>query len=205
MDDSFLTIKQSGQAVFKDRNSRFIGHVFPVVSETQVKDIQAQLRKEYYDARHHCFAYIIGYQKEIFRSSDDGEPSGSAGKPIHNQLLSAGVTNVLAVVVRYFGGTKLGVPGLINAYKTATRMALDEALIVEKHTAHTLNLAFTYPEINSVMQIIQTDGVKIMNQVFDNQCSMNLLVRDSMIHIIVSKLSNAGISCNISGDPSDYE
>ncbi|HBG69712.1 MAG: hypothetical protein A2W93_01115 [Bacteroidetes bacterium GWF2_43_63] len=198
MADVFLTIQKPAQATFKDRNSRFIGLVFPVDNETQVKEIQAQLRKEYYDARHHCFAYILGFEKEIFRANDDGEPSGSAGKPIHNQLLSSGVTNVLAVVVRYFGGTKLGVPGLIHAYKTATSLALDEAGIVEKHTARTLQLSFTYPEINTVMQIVQTDGVKIQSQIFDNNCSMELLARESIINIISSKLEKAGITCEIS-------
>ena len=197
MDDVFLTIQKAAQATFKDRNSRFIGHVFPVDNEAQVKEIQAQLRKEYYDARHHCFAYVIGFEKEIFRANDDGEPSGSAGKPIHNQLLSSGVTNVLAVVVRYFGGTKLGVPGLINAYKTAAKLALDEAGIIEKHTARTLQLSFTYPEINSVMQIVQTDGIKIQNQIFDNNCSMELLVRESIINTVSSKLEKAGIACEI--------
>lgn len=197
MAESFFTISKAAQATFKDRNSRFIGLVFPVENETQVKDIQAQLRKEYYDARHHCFAYIIGFDKEVFRANDDGEPSGSAGKPIHNQLLSSGVTNVLAVVVRYFGGTKLGVPGLINAYKTATKMALDEAGVVEKFTARRMQLGFTYPEINAVMQIVQTDGVKILEQLFDNNCSMELLVKESMTNLISSKLEKAGISCEI--------
>lgn len=197
MADTFLTIKQAAQATFKDRNSRFIGHVFPVENEAQIKEFQAQLRKEYYDARHHCFAYILGFDKEIFRANDDGEPSGSAGKPIHNQLLSSGVTNVLAVVVRYFGGTKLGVPGLINAYKTATKLALDEAGIVEKYTARKLSLRFTYPEINTVMQLVQTDGVKISAQVFDNDCSMELLVRDSIITTLSSKLDKADISNEI--------
>jgi len=197
MADAFFTIKQAAQATFKDRNSRFIGLVFPVENETQIKEIQAQLRKEYYDARHHCFAYILGFEKEIFRANDDGEPSGSAGKPIHNQLLSSGVTNILAVVVRYFGGTKLGVPGLINAYKTATKLALDEAGIVEKCTARKMVLRFTYPEINTVMQIVQADGVKIHQQVFDNDCSMELLVRESITNTVSSKLEKAGIACEI--------
>jgi len=197
MADVFFTIKQAAQATFKDRNSRFIGLVFPVENETQIKEIQAQLRKEYYDARHHCFAYILGFEKEIFRANDDGEPSGSAGKPIHNQLLSSGVTNILAVVVRYFGGTKLGVPGLINAYKTATKLALDEAGIVEKCTATARILRFTYPEINTVMQMVQADGVKIQQQIFDNDCSMDLLVRESIIETLSSKLEKAGISTDI--------
>ena len=178
MGDSFLTIEKHGQATFKDRNSRFIGHVFPASNEAEIKEIQSQLKKEYFDARHHCYAYILGFKKEISRSNDDGEPSGSAGKPIFNQLLSHDVTNILAVVIRYFGGTKLGVPGLINAYKTATKMALSETNIIEKYMSNVLHLEFSYPEISKVMNI-------------------NCAIRISFMDLITSKLKNAGVLYNV--------
>ncbi|PKP03060.1 MAG: YigZ family protein [Bacteroidetes bacterium HGW-Bacteroidetes-6] len=197
MVDSFFTIEKSARAQFKDRNSRFIGLVFPVNTEEEIKEIQQQLRKEFYDARHHCFAWIIGFDGSSFRANDDGEPSGSAGKPIYNQLLSANATNILAVVVRYFGGTKLGVPGLINAYKTATKLALDEAGIVEKFTARKISLSFTYPEVNTVMQIVQADGIKVLDQQFDMRCTMGIVVKNSITETISGKLKKAGITLNI--------
>ncbi len=195
MVDSFFTIEKSARAQFKDRNSRFIGLVFPVSCEEEIKEIQQQLRKEFYDARHHCFAWIIGFDGSSFRANDDGEPSGSAGKPIYNQLLSANVTNILAVVVRYFGGTKLGVPGLINAYKTATKLALDESGIVEKFTARKMTLSFNYPEVNTVMQIVQTEGIKVLDQQFDMLCTMEIVVKCSIAEMVSGKLEKAGIAC----------
>lgn len=200
MIDSFFTIAKKAIAQFKDRNSRFIGLVFPVTSEKEIKDIQAALRKEYFDARHHCYAYILGYDKAIQKSNDDGEPSGSAGKPMLNQLFSAGVTNTLAVVIRYFGGTKLGVPGLINAYKTATKMAIEEAGVIEKHCALHCILKFSYPEINTVMQIIQNDFVKTISQQFDNQCEIEMKVKTVATETIISKLEKAGISVQTSSE-----
>ena len=131
-DDSYKTIVNHSEGFFKDRGSKFISHAYPVKTEEDVKGILAQLRKDYYDARHHCYSYILNPDKSAFRINDDGEPSGSAGKPIHGQLLSYDLTNILVVVIRYFGGTKLGIPGLINAYREATRDALNQTEIIKK-------------------------------------------------------------------------
>lgn len=193
MINSFLTIKAEGRAQFKDRNSRFIGLVFPVASEEEVKIIQQQLRKEFHDARHHCYAYILGFEKDRYRANDDGEPSGSAGKPIYNQLLSASITNVLCVVVRYFGGAKLGVPGLINAYKIATRLAIEEAGIKKCFIAKKLKLNFPYEKINTAMQIAGSDFVKIISQDFDTNCKMELHVKIFEFEQTVKILSVSGI------------
>lgn len=193
MINSFLTVKTESRAQFKDRNSRFIGLIFPVQSEEEVKIIQQQLRKEFYDARHHCYAYILGFEKDRYRANDDGEPSGSAGKPIYNQLLSAGITNVLCVVVRYFGGTKLGVPGLINAYKIAARLAIEDAGIIECFIAKKLSLKFPYEKINTAMQLADSNSVKIISQDFDMNCKMELHVKIDELELAVKKLSSAGI------------
>ena len=131
-DDLYKTILKPAESNLRDHASKFIGYLYPVRNEEEIKNILSELKKQYYDATHHCYAYRLGTKGEIFRANDDGEPSGSAGKPILNQLLSAQVTNTLAVVVRYFGGTKLGIPGLISAYKEATKEALNAATIIEE-------------------------------------------------------------------------
>ncbi|MBN2730639.1 MAG: YigZ family protein [Bacteroidales bacterium] len=197
MIESFNTIKKEARAQFKDRNSRFIGLVFPVNSEEEVKQIQQDLRKEFYDARHHCYAYILGADKAVFRANDDGEPSGSAGKPIYNQLLSADVTNVLAVVVRYFGGTKLGVPGLINAYKTATKMTIDEAGILKQYNASKIKLTFPYENINIAMQATSKDFVKIISQKFEMTCKMEVHVKAADLSGWIKSLERTGVDLEI--------
>lgn len=197
MIESFNTIKKEARAQFKDRNSRFIGLVYPVNSEEEIKQIQQDLRKEFYDARHHCYAYILGADKAVFRANDDGEPSGSAGKPIYNQLLSADVTNVLAVVVRYFGGTKLGVPGLINAYKTATKMAIDEAGILRQYNASKIELTFPYENINIAMQATSKDFVKIISQEFEMTCKMEVHVKIAELDGWVKSLDRTGVDLEI--------
>ena len=131
-DDTYKMLSAPGEGLYKEKGSKFIATAFTVTSEEEVKQALAEVKKKYYDARHHCYAYMIGPDKSCFRSSDDGEPSGTAGKPILNQILSKDVTNVCVIVVRYFGGIKLGVSGLINAYKTAARDALDNAVVIEK-------------------------------------------------------------------------
>ncbi|PLW94988.1 MAG: YigZ family protein [Marinilabiliales bacterium] len=197
MIESFNTIKKEARAHFKDRNSRFIGLVFPVSSEEEIKEIQQNLRKEFYDARHHCYAYILGADKENFRANDDGEPSGSAGKPIYNQLLSAELTNVLAVVVRYFGGTKLGVPGLINAYKTATKMAIDEAGIKKEFIAAKVKLTFPYENINTAMQATSKDFVRILKQEFEMTCEMEVHVKVAELSVWMKNLERTGVELDI--------
>ena len=204
MIESFNTVKKEARAQFKDRNSRFIGLVYPVSSEDEIKQIQQDLRKEFYDARHHCYAYILGTDKDNFRANDDGEPSGSAGKPIYNQLLSSDLTNVLAVVVRYFGGTKLGVPGLINAYKTATKMAIDEAGIKQEFIAAKVELTFPYENINTAMQATSKEFVKILSQEFEMTCKMEVYVKVAELDGWVKSLERTGVELKIIEDAVIY-
>ena len=156
MEDTYLTITDISEGQFKDRGSRFIGFLYPVSSETEVKERLAALKKQYHDATHYCYAYTIGHTGPAqTRLNDDGEPSGSAARPIFGQLQSAGLSDVLAVVVRYFGGTKLGVPGLINAYKTATREAIANATVVEKEILDLAEASLPYDRVNSLLQLLK--------------------------------------------------
>ena len=131
LDDTYKTIASTSEGIYKEKGSKFLAFAIPVVSEAEIKEHIDKIKKEYYDARHHCYAYILGADKATYRINDDGEPSGTAGRPIHGQLLSKDLTNTLVVVVRYFGGIKLGVSGLITAYKAATKDALDNAVVIE--------------------------------------------------------------------------
>ena len=187
--DVYTTIKSASTAVFKDRGSRFIGLAYPVSSQEEVKPILDSLRKEYHDARHHCFAYMIGYQRLIWRINDDGEPSGTAGKPILGQINSANLTNILIVVVRYFGGTLLGVPGLINAYRSAASEALSNAEIIECIVRDFYRLDFPYVSINDVMKILKEEGAAQRNQLFDIDCSLEVSFRFTQGEKILSRLS----------------
>ena len=162
MADSYLTIEKYTEGIYKEKGSKFLAFAYPVTTQDEIKQILADLRKKYYDATHHCYAYILGFDKEEFRMNDDGEPSGTAGRPILNALLSKDVTNILVVVVRYFGGTLLGVPGLINAYKTATQEALANALIVEKTVNDVYQIDFEYLVMNDVMRIIKDENIRII-------------------------------------------
>lgn len=175
--DTYRTISGQATGQFKDRGSRFIGMVFPVRSEEEIKNQLALLKKEYHDARHHCYAYILGPDKSAYRINDDGEPSGSAGRPIYNTLLSNDLTNVLAVVIRYFGGVKLGVPGLIHAYKTATAEALGGSDIVEKIVYEAYKIDYDYPVMNDIMKIVKEHSVTVIESAFDLKCSITALIR----------------------------
>jgi len=176
-DDTYKTIEKSSEGVFKDRGSKFIAFAIPVNTEEEAKKILAEKRKEYHDACHHCFAYRIGPDKQTYRSSDDGEPSGTAGKPIYNQILSKDLTNVFIVVVRYFGGTLLGVPGLINAYKSAAVDALNNALIITKTVNDIYEVVYDYPVMNDVMKIIKDKGLEILSTDFSESCKVTFKVR----------------------------
>ena len=149
----------------------------------------AEFKKQYFDARHHCYAFIINPDKSCYRSADDGEPSGTAGKPILNQILSKDVTNVCVVVVRYFGGTKLGVPGLIAAYKESAAAALDAAKIVERTVDTIIKIDFSYVVMNDVMRIIKDESPKVVEQSFDNLCTVTLAIRQSKAEQLLGKLS----------------
>ncbi|UAY52450.1 IMPACT family protein [Ferruginibacter albus] len=170
--DIYYTIEKSSVAEFKDRGSKFIAYVFPIMSAAECKIHLLQLKKEHSKAVHHCFAYRIGTDGNNFRSNDDGEPSGSAGKPILGQIDSKQLTNVLVIVVRYFGGTLLGVPGLINAYKTATALALQLTPIVQKQVEITYDVQFDYTQMNEVMMVLKQYQCTIINQEMQLFCSI---------------------------------
>jgi len=171
-DDTYLTISSRSTGLYKEKGSKFISIAIPVLNETEVKAALEELRKEYYDARHHCYAYVTGFDKSAWRVNDDGEPSGTAGRPIHGQIQSKDLTNILIVVIRYFGGIKLGVGGLINAYKTAAADALSQAEIVERTVNEIYKLNFTYEAMNDVMKIVKDDGLQLLNTQFDLECSL---------------------------------
>ena len=170
--DTFNTIQSPSEGSFKTKGSKFLSFAFPVETEEAVKVIVANLKKEYYDACHHCYAYILGYNSEKYRENDDGEPSGTAGKPICGQLRSKQLTNVLVVVVRYFSGTKLGVSGLIDAYKNATFDVLQNAKIIEKVVMKEHQISFDYGRINSVMKIVKDYNLQVILQNFDSRSNL---------------------------------
>jgi uncharacterized YigZ family protein len=187
-DDTYKTISSSSQGIYKEKGSKFIAFAFPVTSEESVKVQLATLRKEYHDARHHCYAYCLGYDKSAWRVNDDGEPSGSAGKPIFGQIQSKDLTNVLIVVIRYFGGIKLGIPGLINAYRTAAREALAESLIVTRTIEENYEVSFEYPLMNEVMKILKEEHADISGQESENTCKIRFSIRRSSGVKITSRL-----------------
>ncbi|WP_460191318.1 IMPACT family protein [Urechidicola sp. KH5] len=189
--DTYNTIEIATKGdVFKDRGSRFFGYLFPVTMEEQVKEKLAELKAEHHKARHWCFAYRIGKEQISFRANDDGEPSNSAGQPILGQLVAYDVTNVLAVVVRYFGGTKLGVGGLIQAYKEGTKLALEKAQIVERTIDITLNLQFEYADLNKLMRIIKGADVIIEKQKMEMNCEFEIAVRKNEVTSVLRKIED---------------
>lgn len=176
-DDTYLTVSSRTTGLYKEKGSKFIAFAIPVKDENEVKTELEQIRKDYYDARHHCYAYILGFDKSAWRANDDGEPSGTAGRPIYGQLQSKDLTNVLIVVVRYFGGIKLGVSGLINAYKSAANDALEQAEIIEKTVNELYELKFNYDAMNDIMKIVKDDGLLLLNTQFDLECSLTYKIR----------------------------
>lgn len=189
MQDSFLTISNSTEGLYKEKGSKFIAIAHPVTSVEAVKEKLETLRKEYYDARHHCYAYVLGHAGDQTRANDDGEPNHSAGDPILGQIKSKNLTNTLVVVIRYFGGTKLGVSGLINAYKTATAEALEEAEIVKREITETVILRFPYDEMNAVMKLVKDLDLNIKGQDYDTGCVMTLEVIVSKLDVMNRKLT----------------
>lgn len=188
--NNYKTIKTVSQGLYKEKGSKFISFAYPVTDESQVKTIIAGLKKEYYDARHHCYAYRIGADGDKSRAVDDSEPSSTAGKPILGQLLSNELTNILIVVVRYFGGTKLGVSGLIQAYKEAASSAIQNSEIITKDVEAIFNITFGYLEMNSVMKIIKDYSIDISNQEFDNSCQMKIRIKKEFERDASSKFSD---------------
>ena len=188
--DAYKSIAAPAQGLFKDNGSRFIAFAYPVETEEQVKELVQALRKEYHDARHHCFAYRLGYKGDVWRASDDGEPSGSAGRPILGQIDSLGLSDVLVVVVRYFGGIKLGIPGLIRAYKTSTADALASAQIIEKIAARSFRVSFDYLSMNAVMKVLKDMDLQPSAQDYGEQCSLQVRVRLSLIDTFTDKMQS---------------
>jgi uncharacterized YigZ family protein len=178
-EDTYYTIKSPSEGIFRDRGSKFLGFAYPIKSEEEVRPHLQHLKKEHFSARHHCYAFRIGPDKQVFRANDDGEPSGTAGRPILGQIQSKDLTNILIVVVRYFGGTLLGVGGLINAYKLAAADAIDHAQIIEKTVNEQYIIRFGYDSMNEVMRIIKDNELPQSKQDFSLQCSLETAVRKS--------------------------
>ncbi len=191
--DAYRSIAARSGGLFKDNGSRFIALAFPVETEEEIRDIVAGLKKEYHDARHHCYAYRLGYLGDRFRANDDGEPSGSAGRPILGQIDSLGLSDVLVVVVRYFGGIKLGIPGLIRAYKTSTADALAQAQVVEKVAGKTFRVTFGYLSMNAVMKVLKDLGLSATDQEFGMDCALDVRVRLSLEEDFRKKLDSIAI------------
>lgn len=181
MDDTFRTIIKSSEGLYKEKMSKFLSFAEPCTSAEEAKEIVAIYKKEYYDARHVCWAYMIGHQRLEFRSNDDGEPSGTAGKPILGQINSFNLTDLVVIVVRYFGGIKLGTSGLIEAYRTAAAEALSAADIVEKLIEDTLEVYFEYPLMGEAMRIVKEEGAKVLIQDFTIDCRLKLSLRKSLM------------------------
>jgi uncharacterized YigZ family protein len=186
--DIYKTIKVAAEGVFRDRGSRFLAYTFPVAEPEEVKPILDKLRKEHHDARHHCFAYMIGNERSMFRSSDDGEPSGTGGRPILGQINSYGLTNILIVVVRYFGGTLLGVSGLINAYRSAAESAIQNSEIIECTMKEYYEIKYPYDSMNAVMKILKEEEIRQSEQNFDTICSIKISMRASAKEKVLKRL-----------------
>jgi uncharacterized YigZ family protein len=188
MKTCYHTIEKPSEGYFKDRGSKFIALAFPVYNETEVKDILEKLRKEYHDARHHCYAWRIGIDPVYERANDDGEPSNSAGRPILNQLEKYDLTNIVIVVIRYFGGTLLGVGGLINAYRSAAENALTSGRIIRRDVRHSYRLNFDYVQMNDVMTIIKEHQLETYDQEFELACTMVVAVDIAMEDLVLGRL-----------------
>lgn len=179
-DDTYKTLAAPSEGLYKEKGSKFLAFAYPVHNLEEIKAHLEQLRKDYFDARHHCYAYILGPRKDAFRANDDGEPSGTGGRPIHGQLLSADLTDTLIVVVRYFGGILLGASGLANAYKAAARDAIAHATIVERTIDVRYRLHFEYPLMNDVMRLLKEYDLQPQKQDFTLDCRLEVSVRQSL-------------------------
>jgi uncharacterized YigZ family protein len=186
---TYQTIATSSAGIFKDKGSKFLSFAYPVKSEQEIKPIIDTIKKKYFDARHHCYAYRIGPEMKTFRANDDGEPSGTAGKPILGQIQSKNLTNILIVVVRYFGGTLLGTSGLIQAYKLSSADAIANAKIVECSVFSVYQVFFNYPELNSIMKIIKDYDLIMENPNYDLKCTLTLKVKKDYLQKVIPKLN----------------
>jgi uncharacterized YigZ family protein len=188
-EDTYRTITSNCEGSYKEKGSKFIAFALPAKNEAEVKQHLEELIKKYYDAHHHCYAYRLGVDKSATRMNDDGEPSGTAGRPIFGQILSNDLTNILIVVIRYFGGTKLGVSGLINAYKTATKDALENAKVITKTINDIYEVDFKYERMNNVMKIIKDENLNMFESRFEMDCSIKFEVRKKYSQTIYDKFS----------------
>ncbi len=175
--DTFKSISGPAEGIYKEKGSKFLAFAYPVVSEGEARAVLEKIRKEYYDARHHCYAYRLGLSGDVWRYNDDGEPSSTAGRPIYGQILSRELSDVLIVVVRYFGGIKLGVPGLIRAYKAAAADALDHAEVVEKVASEGFAVIFDYAAMDRVMRVLKDMGIAPSGYTAEDACRMEMRVR----------------------------
>ncbi len=188
MNDTYKTIVSASEGIYKEKGSKFLAFAIPVNSSEEIKEILKYFCKKYFDARHICYAYMLGFERVDFRANDDGEPSGTAGRPILGQINSRDLTNILVVVVRYFGGILLGTGGLVTAYKEAAADALNNAEIVEKTIDEQITIHFDYILLNDVMRIIKEVNPLVLQQIFDNECKMILSIRKQDASLLSSKL-----------------
>lgn len=196
--DSYKTIKLRSSGTFKEKGSKFIAEAWPVTDQDQINSILEETRKTYHDAKHHCYAYLLGREGLTWRANDDGEPSGTAGRPILGQIRSFGLTNVLIVVTRYFGGTLLGVSGLINAYKTAAASALENAEIIDHIIHEFYEIRYPYAAMNIVMKIISEEDIKQSEHSFDLECRIVIGFRTSARERIIDRISRIeGLTCRL--------
>lgn len=184
---TFLTIAGPSEGIYKELGSKFLAFAFPVGTETEIKEIIERLKKEYFDARHHCYAWVLGKEKNRYRSFDDGEPNHSAGDPILGQIKSKNLTNILIVVVRYFGGVKLGVGGLIQAYKIAAEEALNNAVIIEYEVTQSVILKYPYESTAEVMRLVKEFDLHINHQEFLEECLLQAEVKQKFVDLFASK------------------
>lgn len=204
MDDTYKTILNEAEGYITERKSKFISYIFPVKTEEDVMDILEEYRKKYHNARHICWAYMLGTAREDFRANDDGEPSGTAGKPILGQINSYNLTNALILVVRYFGGTLLGTGGLIRAYREAAAAAIENAKIVEKTIDDSFVLQFDYPLLNDVMRVLNQFDESKWTQTFTESCEMEINIRQSQSEQLAQTLSSIyGVKLTKPGKQSD--
>ena len=186
--DTYLTIVGQSETIIREKSSKFLSLAYHVRTAEAVKEIMDGLRKKHYDATHHCYAYRLGPRGEEFRANDDGEPSGTAGKPILGQLLSRDITDILVVVIRWFGGTKLGVSGLIETYRESTAAVLDVCKVEERTIDRIYHIRYPFESMDGVMRAVKAVGPKIVEQTFDNMCSMRLAVRLSLADQLYGRL-----------------
>lgn len=175
--DSYISISEPAIGSYKDSGSKFLSLAYPVESEEQIRSIIAELKKKHFDATHHCYAYRLGINGEPWRANDDGEPSSTAGRPIYGEILSNGLSDILIVVIRWFGGTKLGVPGLIKAYKSSAASALEAAKRVEKQIKRRCTISYEYPETNTVMKILKEFSAVPYESLYGDRCSISADIR----------------------------